>query len=113
MSPPELYALAALVFAAAVLYSMVGHAGASGYLAAMALFGVAPAVMRPTALVLNLLVAAIATVQFARSGHFSWRLFCPFAVGSIPLAFLGGMITLPTDVYRQLLGIVLLFAAYR
>src|SRR5438552_3434470 len=113
MPVPQVALLAACILIAALLYSSVGHGGASGYLAAMALFGVAPAVMRPTALVLNLLVAAIATVQFARSGHFSWRLFWPFALGSIPLAFVGGTITLPTHVYRQLLGIVLLFAAYR
>src|SRR5260370_11001372 len=92
-----------LILIAALLYSSVGHGGASGYLAAMALFGLAPAVMRPTALVLNLLVAAIGTIQFARAGHFSWRLFWPFAAGSIPMAFLGGTITLPPGVYQQLL----------
>jgi len=81
-------------FLAAILYSSVGHAGASGYLAAMAFMGLAPPTMRPTALVLNLLVASIATVRFARAGFFSWRLFWPFALGSIPLAFIGGGITL-------------------
>ena len=113
MPMAEVLLLAACILVAALLYSSVGHGGASGYLAAMALFGVAPAVMRPTALVLNLLVAAIATVQFGRAGHFSWRLFLPFAVGSIPLAFVGGTITLPTHIYKQLLSVVLLFAAYR
>lgn len=105
--------LAALILIAASLYSSVGHGGASGYLAAMALFGLAPEVMRPTALVLNLLVAAISSVQFARAGYFRSRLFWPFAAASIPLAFLGGRLTLPAPVYRQLLGFVLLFAAYR
>jgi uncharacterized membrane protein YfcA len=105
--------LAALILIAASLYSTVGHGGASGYLAAMALFGLAPEVMRPTALVLNLLVAAISSVQFARAGYFRSRLFWPFAAASIPLAFLGGRLTLPAPVYRQLLGFVLLFAAYR
>jgi uncharacterized membrane protein YfcA len=109
----EVLLLAVCILFASLLYSSVGHGGASGYLAAMALVGLAPAVMRPTALVLNLLVAAIATVQFARAGHFSWRLFWPFAIGSVPFAFVGGMITLPTSVYKQLLGVVLLFAAYR
>ena len=98
---------------AAVLYSSVGHGGASAYLAVMALAGLATAVMRPAALVLNLIVAAIGTIRFARAGHFHWRLFWPFAVTSIPFAFLGGMITLPDPVYRRILGLVLLFAAYR
>lgn len=79
----------------------------------MALAGLAPAVMRPSALVLNLIVAAISAVRFARAGHFQWRLFWPFAAASIPLAFVGGAITLPDAVYRRILGGVLLFAAYR
>jgi uncharacterized membrane protein YfcA len=110
---PETILLAAAIFAGALLYSSVGHGGASAYLAVMALAGIAPAVMRPTALVLNLFVAGIAAIQFARAGHFSWRLFWPFALGSIPLAFVGGTIHLPTDVYKQILGAVLLFAAVR
>jgi uncharacterized membrane protein YfcA len=96
-----------------VLYSSVGHAGASGYLAAMALFDVQPSAMRPTALLLNLLVASIGTIKFHRAGHFSWPLFWPFAVGSVPFAFVGGTITLPTTVYRPLLGGVLLYSAAR
>jgi uncharacterized membrane protein YfcA len=110
---PEVLLIAGCILVAALLYSSVGHGGASGYLAAMALFGLAPAVMRPTALVLNLLVAAIGTIQFARAGHFSWRLFWPFAAGSIPMAFIGGTITLPPGIYKQLLGAVLLVAAFR
>jgi uncharacterized membrane protein YfcA len=113
MPTSEVLLIAGCVLIAALLYSSVGHGGASGYLAAMALFGLAPAVMRPTALVLNLLVAAIGTIQFARAGHFSWRLFWPFAATSIPMAFVGGTITLPTNVYKQLLGGVLLVAAFR
>ena len=100
-------------FLAATLYSSVGHAGASGYLAAMAFLGVPTPVMRPTALVLNLLVASIASVRFARAGFFSWRLFWPFALGSVPLAFVGGGITLPGHWYRTLLGLVLWLAAAR
>lgn len=101
------------VFAVAVLYSSVGHGGASGYLAVMAFFAVQPEVTRPTALVLNLFVASIGTVQFYRAGFFSWRIFLPFAIASVPMAFVGGMIQLPTEVYRIVLGVVLLLAAIR
>src|ERR1044071_2685745 len=90
--------VALLILIVAVLYSTVGHAGASGYLAAMALFGVAPAVMKPTALTLNIIVAIIGTIRFVRAGFFSWRIFWPFAVASIPAAFLGGWLTLPGGV---------------
>lgn len=109
----EVWVLAALFFAAALLYSTVGHAGASGYLAAMALVGVAPGQLRPTALTLNVAVAIIASVKFARAGCFSWRLFWPFAVASIPAAFLGGRLALPSPTYKIALGVVLLYAAAR
>ena len=109
----ELLPLVGLVFAAALLYSSVGHAGASGYLAAMALVGVSGAVMKPTALVLNILVATIASIQFLRAGRFSWAAFWPFAVTSVPLAFVGGALTLPGNSYRGLVGVVLLYAAWR
>jgi uncharacterized membrane protein YfcA len=105
--------LAVLVFAAAVLYSSVGHAGASGYLAAMALCGVAPAEMKPTALVLNILVATVATARFYSAGSFSWRILLPFACTSVPFAFLGGQLTLPSPVYRQVVGVTLLIASFR
>src|ERR687895_1956973 len=87
--------LAVLFLGAAILYGMVGHAGASGYLAAMALVGVAPEVMKPTALALNILVATIATVRYYRAGYFYWEALWPFAIGSIPLSFVGGAIILP------------------
>lgn len=103
--------LAAAFFLVALLYSSVGHAGASGYLATMALLSVAPDVMRPTALVLNVLVASIATVRFYRAGCFSWRAFWPFAVTSIPCAFLGGTLTLPSPLYKAIVGAILLVAA--
>lgn len=105
--------LAGLIFLAALLYSSVGHAGASGYLAAMALLGVAPEVMRPTALILNILVATIATWRFMRAGHFSFDLLWPFAVGSIPLAFIGGALQLGGHWHKTLVGLVLLVAAWR
>jgi uncharacterized membrane protein YfcA len=108
----DLPSLALLVLAAACLYSSVGHGGASGYLAAMALVGVAPSIMKPTALVLNVLVAGIASVQFMRAGCFSWSVFWPFAVTSIPLAFVGGAIILPGSLYERLVGVVLLYAAW-
>src|SRR5512137_2842329 len=113
MDPLSAAFLAILIFAAAALYSSVGHAGASGYLAAMALFGVAPEVMKPTALTLNIAVAVITSVRFYRAGHFSWPLSWPFLAASVPLAFVGGAVTLPGGVYRALVGLVLLFAAYR
>ena len=113
MSPLTVAVLAILIIAAALLYSSVGHAGASGYLAAMALLGVAPAVMKPTALTLNVLVAAIATLKFYRAGCFSWSLLWPFALASIPCAFVGGAITLPGHLYKTIVGIILFFAAYR
>ncbi|MEX2572482.1 MAG: sulfite exporter TauE/SafE family protein [Gemmatimonadota bacterium] len=106
--------LIALCFlAAAALYSSVGHAGASGYLAVMALFGLAPETMRPTALLLNILVALIASYKFYRAGAFSWSLLWPFALTSVPAAFVGGRLSLPDDTYRAVVGMVLLYAAWR
>src|SRR5882672_9210072 len=82
----------------AFLYSSVGHAGASGYIAVMTLLGLAPATIRPTALVLNILVALIGSIQFWRAGHFRWRLFWPFALLSVPAAYLGGYLQLPVPI---------------
>jgi len=98
---------------AAFAYASVGHGGASAYIAAMALAGIAPAEMRPIALALNLLVSAIATYKFKRAGYFRWRLFWPFAVVSVPLAFVGGAISLPGHAYRILVGFVLIYAAWQ
>ena len=109
----EALILAALFFVAAVLYSSVGHAGASAYLAAMALVGVSASIMRPTALVLNLFVATIVIVRFARAGHLPWRSLVPLAVGSVPTAFLGGSVDLPAEIYRPLVALVLLVGAAR
>ena len=105
--------LAALFLLAAVLYGMVGHAGASAYLAIMALVGVAPGVMRPTALVLNILVASIVSLRFGRAGFVRPIAALPYLAGSIPAAFVGGAITLPGEIYRPMVGAVLIFAAFR
>lgn len=104
---------AGLFFVAALLYSSVGHAGASAYLAAMAFLGFASETMRPTALVLNVVVASIVTTQFVRAGHFSWRTLWPFALASVPLSFVGGALTLPSAIYKQAVGAVLAIAAVR
>jgi uncharacterized membrane protein YfcA len=109
----EALLLALLFFAAALLYSSVGHAGASAYLAAMALVGLPPDVMRPTALVLNLFVASIVVVRFTRAGHLPWRDLLPLVMGSIPAAFLGGSVELPGELYRPLVAMVLLAGAWR
>jgi uncharacterized membrane protein YfcA len=97
----------------AFLYSSVGHAGASGYIAVMTLFGLVTTTIRPTALVLNILVAIIGSLQFWRAGHFSWKLFWPFALLSVPTAYLGGYLQLPVQVLRIIIGLVLLFSAAR
>lgn len=105
--------LAPGVLVAAFLYAAVGHGGASAYLAALALAGAAPGEMRPIALALNILVSAIAAWKFRRAGHFRWRLFWPFAAVSIPLAYVGGAITLPVQAYKLLVGVVLVYAAWQ
>lgn len=105
--------LSLLIFAAAAIYTSVGHAGASGYIAAMALFGLSPAIMRPTALTLNILVSLLSTYRWNHAGHVRWRALVPLGATSIPAAFIGGAIQLPGVWYRLLIGFVLLFAAIR
>src|SRR4029079_16769678 len=109
MDPALVSLLAAGMLVAAFMYASVGPGGASAYLAALALAGLAPAEMRPIALSLNILVSAIATWKFWRAGHFRWRLFWPFAVVSMPLAYVGGSITLPGTAYKILVGVVLVY----
>jgi uncharacterized protein len=111
--PRAIAALAGLVAIAAVLYASVGHGGASAYLAAMALFGVPAAVMKPAALVMNLGVAGIGTLRFASASLVPWRLLVPLCAASVPAAYAGGWIHMPTQAHRLLLGVVLLFAAVR
>ncbi|HYD25331.1 MAG TPA: sulfite exporter TauE/SafE family protein [Croceibacterium sp.] len=105
--------LAACMFLGAVLYTSVGHAGASAYLALMALFGLPPAVMRPTALVLNILVASLTSFRYARAGLFRWRVLWPFLIGAAPFALFGGSLHVPGDAYRPLVGAVLWLSAAR
>ena len=102
-----------LLFLVAFLYSSVGHGGASGYLALMALFSFTPEVMKPTALLLNLFVSLTSFIQFYRGKHFNWKLFLPFAIGSVPMAFLGGMKTPNEVLYKKVLGVLLIIPIIR
>jgi len=102
-----------LLFLVAFLYASVGHGGASGYLALMALFGTAPEVMKPTALLLNLFVSLTSFIQFYRGRHFNWKLFLPFAVASVPMAYVGGLITIDATVYKKILGLLLIIPIVR
>ena len=94
----------------AFLYASVGHGGASGYLALMAIFSFAPETMKPTALLLNLFVAGIAFYHYYKAGYFNKKLFLSFALASIPLAFLGGMIEVDASIYKKTLAFLLIFA---
>ncbi|BAV32358.1 membrane protein [Sulfuricaulis limicola] len=105
--------LLVFIAVAAMLYSSVGHGGASGYLAAMALFGVSASLMKPAALAMNIVVAGLVFTRLWRAGFFNARLFWPFALGSIPLAFLGGAIQLHERAYQYLVAVALLVAAWR
>jgi uncharacterized membrane protein YfcA len=105
--------LAACMFFGAALYSSVGHAGASAYIALMAIFGTSPAVMRPTALALNVLVASFTSYRYFRAGMFRWRTVWPFLIGSVPLAFAGGAIQIPGAYYRPIVAAVLFLGAAR
>lgn len=109
----NLYLLEAAFFAIALLYSMTGHGGGSGYIAIMALLGMAPQEIKPLALWMNVIVATVATVQFYRAGYFRQSLFLPFILGSVPLAMLGGYLQLPTRWFNLLMGLALIFAALR
>src|SRR2546421_12884953 len=113
MDYTQLVFLCLAIAVIAFLYSSVGHAGASGYIATMTLFGLVTTVIRPTALVLNILVAAIGSFQFWRAGYFSWKLFWPFALLSVPAAYLGGYLPVPSPILKVVIGVVLLFSAAR
>ncbi|MCP3709457.1 sulfite exporter TauE/SafE family protein [Paraburkholderia sp. CNPSo 3274] len=96
--------------AVALLYASTGQAGASGYIAIMALAGYEPESIKPTALVLNILVSLVVSWRFIRDGHFNWQLFWPFARPAVPMALLGGYITPPKAWFEYLLGALLLIA---
>ncbi|HTB26079.1 MAG TPA: sulfite exporter TauE/SafE family protein [Puia sp.] len=102
-----------LLFIVAFLYASVGHGGASGYLALMALFNFSPAVMKPTALLLNLFVSMVSFIQFHRGKYFRWKLFVPLVIFSIPMAFLGGMVAIKDPVYKTILGLFLIIPICR
>ena len=107
------FILALCLMLGAVLFTSVGHGGASAYIALMALFGLETAVIRPTALVLNVLVTSFSSVRYLRAGLFDWRTLWPVLLGAVPMAFLGGSIHLPGQFYKPLVGAVLLFSAIR
>lgn len=109
----HLWVFIAVLPIVAFLYAAVGHGGASGYLALMALFNFTPEVMKPTALLLNLFVAAIAFYHYWRAGHFNKKLFLSFSAPTIPLAFLGGQLDIDAPIYKAILGVLLIFAILR
>ena len=111
MAPDVILYLLLAFFVVAALYTTVGHAGASGYLATMALLGLAPDVMRPTALVLNVVAASLTVMRFHRAGFLSWPGLWPFLLGSVPCAAIGGSIRLADTSYYAALGAVLLVSA--
>ena len=102
-----------LLFIVALLYASVGHGGASGYLALMAIYGFAPEEMKTSALILNLFVSLTSFLLFYKGGHFKWKIFLPFAIASIPFSFIGSTISLDPDIYKKVLGVLLLFPVMR
>ncbi len=106
-------ALLALIGVAALLYSSVGHGGASGYLAAMAFFGLEPALMKPAALSMNIFVTVLVLARLAPRGYFNWRLFLPLVLASTPMAYLGGAFPIHDALYKYILGLALILAFLR
>ncbi|MEO6729590.1 MAG: sulfite exporter TauE/SafE family protein [Ferruginibacter sp.] len=102
-----------LLFLVAFLYASVGHGGASGYLALMAIFSITPEVMKPTALLLNIFVSLTSFIQFYRGKHFLWKIFFPLAIASVPMAFIGGLVVVDGSVYKKMLGVLLLIPVAR
>ena len=111
MSHDTLIFLFLSVVVIAFLYSSVGHAGASGYIAIMSLFNIVPSEIKPAALTLNIIVSVIGSWQFYRTGHFSWKLFWPFALLAVPLAYVGGRMHLPIHIFKMFIGVVLFLSA--
>lgn len=102
-----------LLFIVAFFYASVGHGGASGYLALMAIYGIAPEVMKPTALLLNLFVSLVSFSQFYKGGHFSFKKFWPFAIASIPMSYIGGLMVIESHIYKKILGVLLILPILR
>ena len=113
LNAESLLIFSAVLIVIAFLYSSVGHGGASGYLALMALFSLPIAFMKPTALILNIFVSGVAFWYFKKNKHFRWKLFYPFALTSIPAALIGGYLTINATLYKQILGAFLLVAILR
>lgn len=113
LTPEYMVLFAVILIVIAFLYASVGHGGASGYLALMALFSFPIAVMKPTALLLNIFVAGVSFWFFRKNKHFNWKLFYPFAITSIPAAFIGGYLSINPTLYKQILGVFLFIAILR
>lgn len=109
----ELTVLLLIFLVVSFLYSSIGHGGASGYIAMLSILGMSSAIIRPSALVLNVFVASISFYQYYKAGHFNWKLFYPFALLSVPMAFLGSFVELDTSWYKRIVGICLLLAVLR
>tara|TARA_B110000090_G_C13181711_1_gene369502 strand:- start:6 stop:752 length:747 start_codon:yes stop_codon:yes gene_type:complete len=107
------YITAGLIFIAAILYSSVGHGGASSYIAIMALMGTPIGSIKPIGLILNIIVSSIASYRFIKNKLFNLKIFIPVVLGSVPAAFMGGYLHLPSEVYRVLVGIILIFAGFQ
>ena len=101
------------LFITAALYASVGHGGASGYLALMALFGVSTAIMKPSALILNIFVSSVSLFAFYRAGYFRWKILLPFIATSIPMAFIGAGLEISPSLYKKILGVCLVIATAR
>ena len=104
------YLIALCLMFGAILYTSVGHAGSSVYIAIMSLFGVPAQVIKPTALVLNIIVSSYTSFRYISAKLFDLKLYLPLAAGAIPMAFIGGSINLPGDIYKPIVGFILLFA---
>ncbi|NBW53211.1 MAG: sulfite exporter TauE/SafE family protein [Betaproteobacteria bacterium] len=105
------FAISLCLLLGAILYTSVGHAGASIYIAIMTLFNITSAVIKPTALVLNIFIASFTSWRFIRKGFFDFQVLLPIAMGAIPFAFLGGYINAPSHIYKYIVGIILLMSA--
>jgi uncharacterized membrane protein YfcA len=106
-------AITLALFLIAILYSSVGHAGASGYIAVLLIAGLTPDIIKPVALSMNIAVATIGSYQFCKGGHFRWHLFWPFALLALPMAFVGGYLRIAPGLFHLFIGIVLVASALR